>query len=286
MANILNLFLLKSKYQNLSVQKYIYIFLGLVLLSSSELYSQTIVKGQVIDGKTKDPVWGATVFFKSTVIGVNSDNDGRFTLESPKALPVTLSVSLVGYKTQEIEVYDTEEAIVIPLFEDFNLLDEIVVTGLTTKVKRSNLANAVTSTSAKDLTGIITPQTVDNALYGKVPGANIRDNSGAPGGGISVQLRGISSLQGASQPLYIIDGVYLNNEILRTGRSTLTGAGSEGQDDASNRIADLNPDDIENIEILKGPSASAIYGTRANAGVINDATSSSLNDALKRAFLI
>src|SRR5690606_40959254 len=108
----------------------------------------------------------------------------------------------------------------------------------------------------------------DGALYGKVTGANIRSNSGAPGGGMSIQLRGLSSLVGASQPLIILDGVYVNNTTQSTGRATVSGAGNSSQDDGSNRLADINPDEIENIEILKGPSAAAIYGTRANAGVI------------------
>jgi TonB-linked SusC/RagA family outer membrane protein len=266
MTNISDLF--KSSHQYLCNKKYFYVFLGLLILSTPALHAQTIIKGSVEDALTKEPVTGASVIVKSTTNGTSTDVNGAFTLQVTKDLPVTLSIRLIGYKSQEIDVYDAEEPVIVSLSEDLNALDEIVVTGLATKIKRSNLANAVTSISVNDLTGAVTPQTLDNALYGKIPGANIRENSGAPGGGLSVQLRGLSSLQETSQPLYIIDGVYLNNEVLRTGRSTLTGAGGAGEDDASNRIADLNPDDIENIEVLKGPSASAIYGTRANAGVI------------------
>ena len=107
---------------------------------------------------------------------------------------------------------------------------------------------------------------------GKLPGAVISQASGAPGGGISIQLRGPSSIIGSSEPLYVIDGVYANNESYENGRSsnTFTQAGG-GQSGTTNRISDLNPDDIENIEnieVLKGSSAAAIYGTRANAGVI------------------
>jgi len=147
-------------------------------------------------------------------------------------------------------------------------LEEVVITGLASSVKRSNLANAVSTVSAKELTGTTTIQTTDGALYGKVAGATIRSNGGAPGGGMSIQLRGISSLQGASQPLIIVDGVYISNASQRTGRATVSGAGASSQDDGANRLADINPADIENIEVLKGPSAAAIYGTRANAGVI------------------
>jgi len=156
----------------------------------------------------------------------------------------------------------------IQLSQDATNLEEVVVTGLASSVKRSNLANAVSTVSAKDLTGTTTIQTTDGALYGKVAGATIRSNGGAPGGGMSIQLRGISSLSGASQQLIIVDGVYISNATQRTGRASVTGAGGSNQDDGANRLADLNPADIETIEVLKGPSAAAIYGTRANAGVI------------------
>jgi TonB-linked SusC/RagA family outer membrane protein len=152
--------------------------------------------------------------------------------------------------------------------EEVNSLKEIVITGLASSIKRSNLANAITTVSAKDLMGTTQIQTADGALYGKVSGANIRMNSGAPGGGINIQLRGLSSLTQASAPLIVLDGVYINNNTQRTGRASVTGAGAANQDDGANRLADINPADIENIEVLKGPSAAAIYGTRANAGVL------------------
>jgi TonB-linked SusC/RagA family outer membrane protein len=244
-----------------------YIFLCTGLLFFSAGYGQTVITGNVLDARTSEPVIGVAIVQKGTTNGVTTDVNGSFSIKVQR-LPATLDASFIGYKTQEIEVYEAGEPLLVSLIEDINALDEVVVTGLASKTKRANLANAVTSIAGKELVGTITPETVDNALYGRVPGANVRTNSGAPGGGISIQLRGINSLQGASQPLYIIDGVYLNNDALRTGRSTLTSAGGSGEDDAANRLADLNPDDIENIEILKGPSASAIYGTRANAGVI------------------
>lgn len=136
-------------------------------------------------------------------------------------------------------------------------------------MKRENLANSVASISSEDITGKSQPETIDNALQGKIPGVQITSYSGAPGGGFNVQLRGVSTLgAGGSQPLYIIDGVYVNNEQLTTGRSAVSGAGGNSQDDTANRLADINPDDIASIEVLKGPSAAAIYGQRANAGVI------------------
>jgi len=240
----------------------------LTILFPLSIFGQELkIEGKVIDGRTREPIIGATVSLVGGRAGAVTDIEGAFRLNI-SSVPATVTVNYLGYKKQEIEVYDADQNVLISLSEDVAALEEVVVTGLASKIKRANLANAVTSINSKELTGTITPETVDNALYGRVPGANVRTNSGAPGGGISIQLRGINSLQGASQPLYIIDGVYLNNEALRSGRSTLTRAGGSGEDDAANRLADLNPDDIETIEVLKGPSASAIYGTRANAGVI------------------
>jgi TonB-linked SusC/RagA family outer membrane protein len=250
------------------VVNFFLILAGLLAFSTLSYGQGPTVRGVVADSRTNEAIPGVTVLQKSTTNGVATDIEGRFELNLQGSLPVTLLVRAIGYRSQEVDIYNVGEAVRVLLGEDVNLLEEIVVTGLATRTKRSNLANAVTSISSKELAGTITPETIDAALYGRLPGANVRTNSGAPGGGISIQLRGINSLQGASQPLYIIDGVYLNNETLRTGRSSLTSAGGAGEDDAANRLADLNPDDIETIEVLKGPSASAIYGTRANAGVI------------------
>ncbi len=145
------------------------------------------------------------------------------------------------------------------------------MTGLATSIKRSNLANSVATIGGRELVGQTRPVTLDAALQGKLAGAVISQTSGAPGGGISVQLRGPSSIIGNSEPLYIIDGVYANNEAYDNGRSSnaFNQAGTIGQQSGTtNRISDLNPDDIENVEVLKGSSAAAIYGARANAGVI------------------
>ena len=151
-------------------------------------------------------------------------------------------------------------------------LDEVVVTGLATSVKRRNLANSVATISSKQLNGVAPAQTFDAALNGKIPGAYINANSGAPGGGISVKLRGVTSVFGNTQPLYVLDGVYLDNTATSGGLNAVTAAAAGGnastQDNPSSRIADLRAEDIENIEILKGASAAAIYGARAAAGVV------------------
>jgi len=237
-------------------------------LSVGWAWAQYTVSGNVSDERTGEPLIGASIILKGTTSGAITDLDGNYTLNLPGTDQREVVFSSIGYLSQTIMVSPSMSTLNVLLKQDATNLEEVIVTGLASSVKRSNLANAVSSVSARDLTGTTTIQTTDGALYGKVAGATIRSNGGAPGGGISIQLRGISSLQGASQPLIIVDGVYINNASQRTGRATVSGAGGSSQDDGSNRLADINPADIENIEILKGPSAAAIYGTRANAGVI------------------
>lgn len=240
----------------------------LVLLSSGWSWAQYTVTGTVTDDRTGEPLIGATVLVRNTTTGAITDFDGRFSLSVPGNQEAVLVISSLGYVSQTVAVSPSRTTVQVKMKEDATNLEEVVITGLASNVKRSNLANAVSSVSGRDLVGTTSIQTTDGALYGKVAGANIRMNSGAPGGGVSIQLRGISSLTGASQPLIILDGVYINNSFQRTGRASVTGAGASNQDDGANRLADLNPNDIESIEVLKGPSAAAIYGTRANAGVI------------------
>jgi TonB-linked SusC/RagA family outer membrane protein len=241
----------------------------LLLLGTGHAMAQFTASGTVTDGRTGEPIVGANVYIKDNPTrGTITDESGKFSLSISTNQTTILEVKFVGYFSQTANVSPGNSVINLALAEDIAILDEVVVSGLASSVKRSNLANAITSVSAKELTGTTTIQTTDGALYGKVVGANIRSSGGAPGGGISIQLRGISSLIGASQPLIILDGVYINNASQRTGRATVTGAGAANQDDGANRLADINPADIENIEILKGPSAAAIYGTRANSGVV------------------
>ncbi|AFL85413.1 TonB-linked outer membrane protein, SusC/RagA family [Belliella baltica DSM 15883] len=240
----------------------------LLFLSVGWSFAQYTVTGIVTDSRTGEPLIGANILVRNTTTGTVADLDGRFTLNLNSNDEAVLAISSLGYLSQTFTVSPSSNSLQVALKEDATNLEEVVITGLASSVKRSNLANAVSSVSARELTGTTTIQTTDGALYGKIAGATIRSNGGAPGGGLSIQLRGISSLSGASQPLIILDGVYINNSFQRTGRAAVTGAGASNQDDGSNRLADLNPADIESIEVLKGPSAAAIYGTRANAGVI------------------
>ncbi|AUP81592.1 SusC/RagA family TonB-linked outer membrane protein [Flavivirga eckloniae] len=231
------------------------------------------ISGTITDGATNLPLAGANIIIKGTNIGATSDFDGRYSI-NVSSFPVTLEFSSLGFETLE-EVVRQAGTVNVTLQESAESLEEVVITGLASSIKRTNAANAVASISADDLAGRTPPQTLDGAMAGKFVGAQITQASGAPGGGISVKLRGVTSINANGQPLYIVDGVYVNNNsVFAGGLNEVSGAAGGGattndsQDNASNRIADINPDDIENIEILKGASASAIYGARAAAGVV------------------
>lgn len=239
----------------------------LVLMSQNAL-AQFTVRGTITDQNTGEALIGANVYDEASGAGTTTNIEGEFSIELP-GQAANLRVTYIGYISINMEVSANNPEVTIRLRPDVANLEEVVVTGLASTIKRQNLANAVSTVSAEELTGTVAPPTIDNALSGKLPGVNIRSNSGAPGGGFNVQLRGVSTLgAGSSQPLYVIDGVYVNNSTISNGRYQITGATGSGEDNGGNRLADLNPDDIQSIEILKGPSAAAIYGQRANAGVV------------------
>ena len=242
----------------------------LCLLAPMWVFSQVSVSGTVVDSKN-NPIQFASVKIKNANLGTTTDVNGKFTLNIPDKR-ATLEISYLGFKAQSIAVSGNMPDMVIKMQEDVGNLEEVVVTGLASSIKRSNLAHAVGTVSAKELTGTTSQPTVDGALYGKFPGAVISANTGAPGGGISIKLRGITSLVGNSQPLFIVDGIYYDNSSIQGGLNYISKAAGQGntnfQDNPSNRVADLDPEDIDRIEILKGASTAAIYGARAAAGVV------------------
>jgi|TARA_R100000479_G_scaffold176508_1_gene131613 TonB-dependent SusC/RagA subfamily outer membrane receptor len=253
------------KQNNFSHRYLLFLFLLFPFLA----FSQTTLTGTV-SNENGETVPFVNVIEKGTSNGTTTDVDGNFSIEVDK-VPVILVFSSLGFETQEFRAIN-RRPIEVTLGESAQALEEVVITGLATSVKRTNSANAVASLSAEQITGTTPPPTLDGALYGKFPGAIVNASSGAPGGGISVKLRGATSIQGNTQPLYIIDGVYVDNSSIAAGLNTVSaaaaGGSSSNQDNPTNRIADINPEDIANIEILKGASAAAIYGSRAAAGVV------------------
>ena len=229
-------------------------------------HSQTL-SGKITDSETGEPLPGAQVFVKGTFVGTTTDVNGAYSLDVDGS--VTVVIAYIGYKTQEVATSGGSGDFAME--PDVLRQDEVVVTGLVSTVKRRNAANAVASVSGDDLVNAPT-QTLDQALSGQFAGVNIRRNTGAPGGGVNVNLRGQSTLTGSTQPLYVIDGVIVNNDANQSGIDVVTaatGAGSSRpQGQPTNRIGDINPNDIESIEVLKGASAAAIYGAKASNGVV------------------
>lgn len=266
------------KYKLLSIS----LLLVALLCSAGSLQAQFTASGKVSDANG-EPLIGASVAALGTSRGTTTDINGEYRIQLPENSG-RLNISYTGYKSMIVVVSSTSARNDVTLEEDAAGLDEVIVTGLATNIKRSNAANAVSLISAKELTGTTVQQTVDGALYGKLTGANINSNSGAPGGGISMKFRGVTTLTGNSQPLFIIDGVYIDNSAIPNAMNIVSGAYRDGraisdQDNPSNRLADIDPEDIERIEILKGASTAAIYGSRAGTGVVIITTKRGLSGA-------
>ena len=237
--------------------------------------AQRSLRGTVTDLDTGSPIGLARVTVKGTSLGAATGSDGVFTLTAVPEGALTLEVRRIGYQLASVSVAADQNNVEVKLRATPVQLSEQVVTGQATTVARRNLANDVASLGAEDVSRVHS-QTVENALQGKVAGAIITANSGAPGGGLQVRMRGVTSVFGNAQPLYVVDGVPVSNTVIQNGINSVTAANAgragtsalQTQDQGVNRIADLNPDDIERIEILKGPSAAAIYGSQAANGVI------------------
>jgi TonB-linked SusC/RagA family outer membrane protein len=253
------------------VRKFGFLVLALLLTLcvGSEASAQRRVTGRVT-GPAGEAIQSASVSIQGTTIGAYTAGDGRFTLNSVPNGALILVVRRLGFRRAVQPISATSETADIRLERDVLQLETQVVTGTATTVSSANAANAVAQVSGEQLNKAPTP-TIENALQGKIPGAVVSTNSGAPGGGAQIQLRGVTSINANSSPLYVVDGVLVSNGAVNSGLNSLTGAGggiTNSQDQAVNRIADLNPADIENIEVLKGASAGAIYGSKGSNGVI------------------
>ncbi|CAN5335608.1 TonB-dependent receptor [soil metagenome] len=232
---------------------------------------QRQITGTVTNATTSAPLSGARVLIANTNRGVQTDPQGNFTISVP-AGAVQLRAALIGFvgATQTVAAGQTTANFV--LAEDVLQLEGIVVTGQGTSVARRNLANAVASVSSEEIENAPTTESVEKLLQGRVAGANIETNSGAPGGGVQVRFRGVSTIIGSSEPLYVVDGGVISNEAIASNANAITaaagGSNASTQDAVVNRAVDINPADIESVEILKGASAAALYGSRAANGVI------------------
>lgn len=241
------------------------LLVGLLTCAAAPALAQSAytITGRVVDASFEDGVPGASVLLDGTQAGAATDVEGRFSFDA-RVEPgtYTLRASFVGFTTVETPVTlgadPTVDVGVIELADDALRSDEVIVSATGLPIERRQLGNAIGTIDAREIADA-GATSVDQAIVGKVAGAVVSQNSGNPAGGISIRLRGPSTVLGSADPLYVIDGVIVDNT--SAGLYDL-GGGSQ------NRLVDLNPEDIERIEILKGASAAALYGSRANGGVV------------------
>ncbi|MDR0712811.1 MAG: TonB-dependent receptor [Bacteroidales bacterium] len=212
------------------------------------------VAGTVTD-ENDTPLPGVNVVLKGTVTGVVTDTNGKYAISVPDGNAV-LIFSFVGYARQEVIVGD-QALINIVLTEDVRRLEEVVVIGYGTQ-KRKELTGSISSISAESLRQI-PAASIDNVLQGNAAGVQVLQESGQPGGRVSIRIRGGSSIQGGNEPLYVVDGFPFYNNVYSSG--VVSGS-------SVNPLASVNPADIESIDILKDAAATAIYGSRGANGVI------------------
>jgi iron complex outermembrane receptor protein len=230
-----------------------------VLVAFATAQTKT-VSGKVTDSKGEG-VPSATVTVKGTKTSTTTGNDGTFRLAVPSNAS-TLVISSVGYTTQEVSITNSEN-VDVTLEVTNEALNEVVVVGYGT-ARKKDLTGAVSKVNAKDFNkGVqVSP---DQLIQGKVPGVQVVNNSGAPGGGVTVRIRGNASIRAGNQPLFVVDGVFIDGRQARPG---FGGIPDIGNTPAGNPLNFINPNDIVSIEVLKDASATAIYGSRGANGVV------------------
>lgn len=248
---------------------------GLVVVSQQQ---QVAISGIVTDNKG-NPLAGASVRVKGTAVGRATDINGRFSIEASTGN--TLIVSFAGYTSQEVAVTKDGDMKII-LVEDNRMLNEVVVTALGMKKEKRSLGYSVTQVAGESLT-TARENNVVNSLVGKVAGLDITATSGGAGAASNVIIRGVSSLNQTNQPLYVINGIPMESKPVGIGNANTkgnTGSQWDNAPDLGDAISNINPDDIESISVLKGAAASALYGSRAKAGVILITTKSGKGNSI------
>ena len=252
--------------------KLVLLYTVLAALAATSLEAQTrVLTGRVIDAANGAGVAGAEISVTGSPARAFAAQDGTFTLNVPVGA-AELNVRRIGFSDLTLTVTAGQSNVTISLDVDALMLDAVVVTGLATGISRRNLATSVAVIQGDEVRRV-TAQSIEHALQGKVLGASIQTNSGAPGGGAQVRMRGITSINASASPLWVIDGIIVSDISIPSNQNVVTAASGGNnpaltQDGQVNRITDLNPDDIESIEVLKGAAASAIYGSKASNGVI------------------
>jgi TonB-linked SusC/RagA family outer membrane protein len=248
--------------------------LGLAPVSADAQVQGRQVEGKVTRALGGVPVVGATVVEVGGPGVAQSGNDGSFRIIVGTG-DVQLLVRAIGFQRKTVAVGSAESNVAVALDEDPFKLDAVVVTGQATSIEKRNAPTAAVQVGSEEINRA-PAASLEQALQGKVPGAMIAMNSGAPGGGAQMQIRGVTSILGAGQPLFVVDGVIISNDQVSDGANSITGAGARttaagigsSQDALINRVADLNTQEIESIEVLKSAAATAMYGSRATNGVV------------------
>ena len=254
--------LVSLSFLNENKRRFLKIIFILLLGTGSfiSVYAQETVtlKGTVVENIEKEPLPGVfiTVTSEKATLRLITDGNGNFSLST--ILPATLSLEYIGFKKQEIDVYEPPaEALFILLQEDINIMDEVVVVGYTQQ-KRASITSAVSTIKGEQFENTVS-STLSGKLQGEIPGLIISNNSGIPGTSSLIRVRGTTSISANNDPIYIIDGVQVS-----TARLQQQDLGGQQVDP----LADLNPDDIETISVLKDASATAAYGAKGANGVI------------------
>src|SRR5687768_3934571 len=245
----------------------------LVALLPALAAAQTTISGRVTS-EGGVPVPNATVFLEGMSLGTQADETGRYSFTVPAVRAtgqtVPLVARLIGFSSRTIPVTLNPGSIA----QDFVLplnplrLEEVVVTGAGTSSTRARLGNVINTVDSSLVRRSSEPQNVVNALAGKAPNVEVRSQGGDPGAGSSVKIRGAATILGTNQPLFVIDGQPIDNQAISTDLTLTLNQPGGGGGVSQNRAADINPNDIESIDILKGSSAAAIYGARAANGVV------------------
>lgn len=241
------------------------------LLAATKVAAQNrIISGKVVDVATTKAISGAQVNVVGSPQATRSDDKGEFRIAVAPG-DVILNVRALGFRRVQVTVTAAQATADVGMQHEAIQLTEVVVTGAATSMERRNVGTAVSTVSAEQLAAVPAPS-LESVLQGKVVGASINMNSGAPGGGGQVQIRGATSILGSGEPLFVVDGVIASNAAFSPGINAVTRASGAGarstQDNAVNRLADFSPNEIESIQVLKSAAASAIYGSKATNGVV------------------
>lgn len=220
------------------------------------------ITGTVVD-ENGEAVIGASVVVKGTSKGTITDINGSFSLDVVPG--TTLNVTYIGFAKQSIKVGSANDYRIVMKADD-QLLDEVVVTAMGIKKERKSLGYAVEDIDSEELMRNKSVNPI-NSLAGKIAGVSVTQGGGAAGAGSQIILRGGTSLERDNQPLFVVDGIIYDNSTNILGNSAFDGSTSTSSTN-SNRVMDINPEDIENMSVLKGPAAAALYGSRAAAGVV------------------